>query len=167
MGGAGNAYQVKGVFLGLTELLEKAISCAERALGSTRTGGRAGLAGRRPLSLGRMDEATAWLERAIELEPARRARGHARPRTLDRPRRHPAGIPELEKAVAINPQFGYAQLQLANLHTEQGDYEPARAAARGPWICRSGTSRAKRIPRGRRPHAAGLRLLPRRRPPRR
>ena len=41
----------------------------------------------------------------------------------------PQGIAALEKAVAINPQFGYGHLQLAFLYTELGDYERARAAA--------------------------------------
>ena len=55
------------------------------------------------------------------------------------------GIRELERAVAINPQFGYAHLQLAHLYTEQGDFTRAEAAARGaPWSCRSSTSRARK-----------------------
>ena len=41
-----------------------------------------------------------------------------------------AAIRELERAIAINPQFGYAHLQLANLYTEQGDYTRAEASAR-------------------------------------
>ena len=41
-----------------------------------------------------------------------------------------AGIAELERAVAINPQFGYAHLQLANLYTELARFEQAEASAR-------------------------------------
>jgi tetratricopeptide (TPR) repeat protein len=129
--GLGGAYQLKGTFLNLPELLEKAITCEERALALDRDLADAHTwLGAALLSLGRVDEATASLERAIALEP-----GQARPWSM-LARAHwigrgdiPQGIAALEKAVAINPQFGYAQLQLAFLHTEQGDYERARAAA--------------------------------------
>jgi tetratricopeptide (TPR) repeat protein len=40
------------------------------------------------------------------------------------------GIKELERAVVINPQFGYAHLQLAFLYTEKGDLTQAEASAR-------------------------------------
>ena len=39
------------------------------------------------------------------------------------------GIAALEKAVAINPQFGYAHLQLAFLYTEQQQYAARPQAA--------------------------------------
>src|SRR5215218_7513522 len=73
--GLGGAYQLKGTFLNLPELLEKAITCEQRALkldpelADAHTWLGAAL-----LSLGRVDEATASLERATELEP-----GQARP----------------------------------------------------------------------------------------
>jgi tetratricopeptide (TPR) repeat protein len=41
-----------------------------------------------------------------------------------------AGIAELERAVAINPQFGYAHHQLAYLYTEVGELDKAEASAR-------------------------------------
>ena len=129
--GLGGAYQLKGTFLNLPELLEKAIQCEQRALALD-----ADLAdahtwlGAALLSLGRVDEATASLQRATELEP-----GQARPWSM-LARAHwigrgdvAQGIVALEKAVAINPQFGYGHLQLAFLYTEQGDYARAQAAA--------------------------------------
>jgi tetratricopeptide (TPR) repeat protein len=129
--GLGGAYQLKGTFLNLPELLEKAIGCEERALAldpdlaDAHTWKGAAL-----LSLGRVDEATASLERATVLEP-----GQARPWSM-LARAHwighgdlPQGIAALEKAVGINPQFGYGHLQLAFLYTEQGDYTRAQAAA--------------------------------------
>jgi Flp pilus assembly protein TadD len=41
-----------------------------------------------------------------------------------------AGIAELERAVEINPQFGYAHHQLSYLYTELGDYAAAEREAR-------------------------------------
>jgi serine/threonine protein kinase/Tfp pilus assembly protein PilF len=130
--GLGGAYQLKGTFLNLPELLEKAITCEERALALDPDLADAHTwLGAALLSLGRVDEAIVSLERATALEP-----GQARPWSM-LARAYwigrgdiPQGIAALEKAVAINPQFGYAQLQLAFLHTEQGDYERARAAAK-------------------------------------
>jgi serine/threonine protein kinase/Tfp pilus assembly protein PilF len=129
--GLGGAYQLKGTFLNLPELLEKAIVCEERALAldpdlaDAHTWKGAAL-----LSLGRVDEAIASLEYATVLEP-----GQARPWSM-LARAHwigrgdlPQGIAALEKAVGINPQFGYGHLQLAFLFTEQGDYTRAEAAA--------------------------------------
>jgi serine/threonine protein kinase/Flp pilus assembly protein TadD len=129
--GLGGAYQLKGTFLNLPELLEKAIECEGRALSldpdlaDAHTWRGAAL-----LSLGRVDEATASLQRATELEP-----GQARPWSM-LARAHwigrgdlAGGIAALEKAVVINPQFGYGHLQLAFLYTEQGDYPRAQAAA--------------------------------------
>jgi serine/threonine protein kinase/Tfp pilus assembly protein PilF len=129
--GLGGAYQLKGTFLNLPELLEKAIECERRALAlDPELADAHTWLGASQLALGRADEAVGTLQRAIELEP-----GQARPwATLARA--HwigrgdlPQGIAALEKAVAINPQFGYGHLQLAFLYTELGEYERARAAA--------------------------------------
>ncbi len=129
--GLGGAYQLKGTFLNLPELLEKAITCETRALALDPDLADAHTwLGAALLSLGRVDEAIASLERATALEP-----GQARPWSM-LARAHwigrgdlPQGIAALEKAVAINPQFGYGHLQRAFLYTEQGEYDKARAAA--------------------------------------
>jgi serine/threonine protein kinase/tetratricopeptide (TPR) repeat protein len=129
--GLGGAYQLKGAFLNLPELLEKAIECERRALAlDPELADAHTWLGAAQLALGRADEAVASLQRAIELEP-----GQARPwATLARA--HwigrgdlRQGVAALERAVAINPQFGYGHLQLAFLYTELGEYERARAAA--------------------------------------
>jgi serine/threonine protein kinase/tetratricopeptide (TPR) repeat protein len=129
--GLGGAYQLKGAFLNLAELLEKAIECERRALAlDPELADAHTWLGAAQLALGRADEAVASLQRAIELEP-----GQARPwATLARA--HwigrgdlREGVAALDKAVAINPQFGYGHLQLAFLYTELGEYERARAAA--------------------------------------
>ncbi len=130
--GLATAYQVKGVFLGLPELLDKAISCAERALALDPKLADAHVAlGSALFALGRNDQAANALEAAIAHDP-KNARAHA---TLARVHwigrgNITNGIRELERAIAINPQFGYAHLQLANLYTEKGEYVRAEAAAR-------------------------------------
>ncbi len=130
--GLGTAYQVKGTFLGLTELVDKAISCAERAVALDPKLADAHIAlGTSLVARARYDDAARALETAITLD-TKNARAHA---TLARvywigrgdARR---GIRELERAVAINPQFGYAYLQRAYLFTEEGDLARAEDAAR-------------------------------------
>ena len=130
--GLGTAYQVKGTFLGLPELLDKAIACAERALALDPRLAEAHVArGSALLSLARYDEAAGALDAAIGFDP-KHARAHAmlaRVHWIGRGDLQ-QGIRELERAVAINPQFGYAHLQLAYLYTEQDDYARAEASAR-------------------------------------
>jgi serine/threonine protein kinase/Tfp pilus assembly protein PilF len=129
--GLGGAYQLKGTFLNLPELLEKAIECENRALAlDPELADAHTWLGAALLSLGRVDEATTSLQRATELEP-----GQARAWSM-LARAHwigrgdlAQGVAALEKAVAINPQFGYGHLQLAFLYTEQRDYARAHAAA--------------------------------------
>jgi tetratricopeptide (TPR) repeat protein len=130
--GLGGAYQLKGTFLNLPELLEKAIECEERALAlDPELGDAHTWLGASLLALGRVEEAVAALERATALDPgqARAWSTLARAHWIGRGDMA-QGIAALERAVAINPQFGYGHLQLAFLYTEQGDYERARAAAR-------------------------------------
>jgi serine/threonine protein kinase/tetratricopeptide (TPR) repeat protein len=130
--GLGTAYQVKGAFLGLPEMIDKAISCAERALALDPTLAEAHVAlGSSLFARGRHDQAAAALERAIELD-AKHARAHAMLARVHWIGRGDLkrGIKELERAIAINPQFGYAHLQLAFLYTEKGDFTQAETAAR-------------------------------------
>ena len=88
--GLATAYQVKGVFLGLTELLDKAISCAERALALDPTLAEAHVAlGSALFALGRNDQAADGARGRHRARPQARARPRdARARALDRPRRH-------------------------------------------------------------------------------
>ena len=123
---------MKGVFLGLTELLDKAISCAERALSLDPMLAEAHVAlGSALFALGRHDQAATALEAAIAHDP-KHARAHAMLARVHWIGRGDikSGIRELERAIAINPQFGYAHLQLANLYTEEGQYARAEDAAR-------------------------------------
>ena len=130
--GLGTAYQVKGGFLRLPELLDKAIDCANRALALSPDLAEANVAlGSALFARGRLDEAAAALEAAIASD-AKNARAHATLARVHWVGRGDlrAGIRELERAVSINPQFGYAHLQLAFLYTERGELARAEAAAR-------------------------------------
>jgi len=129
--GLGGGYQLKGNFLNLPELTEKAIDCERRAIALDPSLADAHTwLGAALLARGRMDEAMASLRRAVDLDP-----GQARPwAMLARgywvgKGKVAEGIDALERAIAINPEFGYAHLQLAFLYTELQQYEKAEAAA--------------------------------------
>ena len=119
------------MFLGLTELLDKAIGCAERALALDPTLAEAHVAlGSALLRSG----ATTWPPR-----PSRRpSRTTPSTRVPTRCWRACTGSDaatsrrdsRTQRAIAINPQFGYAHLQLANLYTEETEFARAEASAR-------------------------------------
>jgi serine/threonine protein kinase/Tfp pilus assembly protein PilF len=130
--GLGGGYQLKGAQLSLPELLEKAIEYEQRALAINPALADAHTwLGAALLSLGRTDEALASLREAVRLEP-----GQARPWSMLArgywvgKGQLTEGIEALERAAAINPQFGYAHLQLAFLYTEIEDFGKAEKAAR-------------------------------------
>jgi serine/threonine protein kinase/Tfp pilus assembly protein PilF len=130
--GLGAAYQIKGTFLGLPELVGKAMSATDEALKRNPKLAEAYVVrGGAYFSQGNIDEALLSLGKAIHLDP-KHARAHAtlaRVHWLGRGDLR-AGTAELERAVALNPQFGYAHHQLAFLYTELGDFDKAEAAAR-------------------------------------
>src|SRR5436853_710940 len=130
--GLGAIYDLKGSFLGLPELSLKAIECEEKAIAiNPRLSLAHQFLGSAYLSVGRYDEAIASIKRAMEIEP-NNARAHAalgRAYWVGRGMLA-EGIEELEKSIAINPQAGYAYLQLVYLHTLRGSYERAEAVAR-------------------------------------
>ena len=162
--GLGGAYQLKGTFLNLPELLEKAIECEQRALAldadlaDAHTWRGAAL-----LSLGRVDEATAALQRATELEP-----GQARPWSM-LARAHwigrgdlAEGIAALEKAVAINPQFGTGTCSWPSCTQSRASTTRAQAAADDRGRSAGAVHLGRRgPPRRGRAHAARVRPLPR------
>jgi TolB-like protein/Tfp pilus assembly protein PilF len=129
--GLGGGYHLKGNFLNMPELLERAIEAERKALALDPSLVDAyNWLGGAQLALNRVDEAIASLERATDLEPSQ-ARGWsalARAHWLGRGDLR-KGIEGFEHAVSINPQFGYAHLQLAFLYTETGDYARAAEAA--------------------------------------
>jgi tetratricopeptide (TPR) repeat protein len=130
--GLGGGYQLKGAQLSIPELLERAIEYERRALAINPALADAhAWLGSALLALGRTDDALEAFREAVRLEP-----GQARPWSM-LARGYwigkgmvTEGIDGLERAVAINPQFGYAHLQLAFLYTEVGDFAKAESAAR-------------------------------------
>ena len=130
--GLGAAYQIKGTFLGLPELLEKALVAADEALArDPKLAEGHTVRGSAQFALGRLDDALRSYGTAITLDP-KNARAHAQLARVHWVGHGDlrAGIAELERAVAINPQFGYAHHQLAYLYTELGEYDRAERAAR-------------------------------------
>ena len=126
------AYDFKGSFMGLRELSEKAVEVGRRA---TRLSPKLADAhrwlGSALLSLGRFDEAIATISEAAQLEPddASTHQSLARAYWVGRGDID-AGIAEMERALAINPDLGYAHLQLGLLYALRGNYVKAEAACR-------------------------------------
>jgi non-specific serine/threonine protein kinase len=130
--GLGQAYGIKGTFLNLPEWLDKALHAADESLKrDPKLAEGYFVRGSAYFSQGKLDDAILALGEAIHLDP-KHARAHASLARVHWVGRGDlrAGIAELERAVAINPQFGYAHHQLAFLYTETGDLEKAEAAAR-------------------------------------
>ena len=128
----GAAYDLKGSFQSLPAISAKAIETERRAIAINP-----GLAdahrwlGLSLLTLGRYDEAIEAIKEAARLEPGDAnvylALGRAYwigKGQLD------AGITYLERAAAINPELGYAHLQLGLLYALRGDYDKAEASCR-------------------------------------
>jgi non-specific serine/threonine protein kinase len=126
------AYDLKGSFLGIPELSVKAIDFAKKAIElSPRLTHAHQFLGGAYSSAGRYDEAIESIKEAVRLEP-NNAGAHA---SLGRAYwvgkgMIDEGITELEHAIAINPQGGYAYLQLVFLHTILGNYQRAEAVAK-------------------------------------
>ena len=131
--GLATAYQVKGVFLGLDRAARQGDQLRRARAGARPEAGRGACrAGQRLFALGRNDQATTALDvghRATTRSTPARTRC-SRACTGSDAATSQSGIRELERAIAINPQFGYAHLQLANLYTEEGEYTRAEDAAR-------------------------------------
>lgn len=128
----GAAYNLKGDFLSIPELQNKAISAALKAISiNPRLTSAHQYLGSTLSSLGRFDEAIESFKEAIRLEP-NNAGAHS---SLGRvywlgKGMIEEGIVEHEHAIAINPESGYAYLQLASLHILIGNYERAEEVAR-------------------------------------
>lgn len=128
----GGAYSLKGGFLGMTTLLEKAIEPLRRALALNPSLVNAHVwLGTALAGLGRLDEGMALLHKAVEIEPDN-ADAH---QTLARAYwlwkgMVPEGIAELRRALALNPEAGYTHLQLSMLEALSGNLDAAEAAAR-------------------------------------
>jgi non-specific serine/threonine protein kinase len=128
----GTVYDLKGGFLGLPDLSYKAIEYERKALDlNPRLYQGWQWLGSAFVGIGHYDEAIDAIKEAIKLE-AGNAGAHA---SLGRAYwlgkgMIDEGISELEHSIAINPQLGYAFLQLSLLYTIRGHYEKAESAAR-------------------------------------
>jgi serine/threonine protein kinase/tetratricopeptide (TPR) repeat protein len=126
------AYDLKGGFLSIPELSQKAVEFAQKAVKlNPRLSQAHQFLGGAYNTLGRYDEAIAEMNEAVRLEP-NNAGAHgslARAYWIGKAMVEEA-IVELDHAVAINPQAGYSYLQLVFLHTLVGNYTRAEAAAK-------------------------------------
>jgi serine/threonine protein kinase/Tfp pilus assembly protein PilF len=129
--GLGGAYQIKGSFLNLPELLEKAVEFERRALALDPMLAEAHTwLGATLLALGRVEQSIEALQQAVKLDPKQPRPWAMLARAYWIGRGDIThGIAKLEHAVSLNPQFGYGHLQLAFLYTEIGKFDKAQAAA--------------------------------------
>jgi tetratricopeptide (TPR) repeat protein len=128
----GAAYGYKGAFMSIPELVERAIEFERRALELDPDNARAhAWLGSAYLNQGRYDEAIASIRQAVRLEPdnASARSALARAYWVGRGLVDEA-IVEFQHVIALNPEGGYAYLQLALLLSLRGRYEEAERAAR-------------------------------------
>ena len=121
------AYDFKGSFMSLRELSEKAVEVGRRAIQlNPKLADAHRWLGSALLSLGRFDEAINAITESARLEPddAGVHLSLARAYWIGRGDID-AGITELEQALSINPDLGYAHLQLGLLYALRGNYVKA------------------------------------------
>jgi eukaryotic-like serine/threonine-protein kinase len=128
----GGAYTLKGSFLSLHDLVEKALLIEQRALAIDPTLADAhSWSGSALLNLGRVDEAIAASREAIRLDPNNGQAHQALARALWVGKGDfRAAIPEFERAIELNPEAGYSYLQLGLLLAWEGDYQRAEEVCR-------------------------------------
>lgn len=128
----GAAYDLKGSFLSIPELSHKAIEFEKKAIElNPRLSQAHQLLGGAYNSIGRYDEAIAAIKQALRLDPDNSS-AHmslARAYWIGKGMIE-EGIKELERAVSINPEAGYAYLQLGSLYVLVGKYDRAESACR-------------------------------------
>jgi tetratricopeptide (TPR) repeat protein len=128
----GGAYQIKGMFLGMTELALQSADMLRKALALQPQMAIAhawlGLA---LLNLGRTDEAIVSLRQAVALEPGSATAHQSLARALWMGKaRVDEAIHHLRQAIAANPEQGYSYLQLSFLESLNGELDAAEASAR-------------------------------------
>jgi tetratricopeptide (TPR) repeat protein len=128
----GGAYGLKGSFLGIPEMVHKAIEIERRALAidPDLADARVWL-GASLLGLGQVDEAIVEIREALRLEPDNGAahQGLARAYWVGRGDFR-AAIPLFERAIELNPEAGYSYLQLSLLLAWEGQLDRAAEICR-------------------------------------
>ena len=128
----GAAYDFKGQALSLPHLSHKAVEMERRAIEiNPKLADAHRWLGLSLMSIAQYDDAIAAIQEAARLEPADANVYSSLGRAywvgrgdLD------AGIAHLERAAEINPDLGYAHLQLGMLYAIRGDYADAEASCR-------------------------------------
>jgi serine/threonine protein kinase/tetratricopeptide (TPR) repeat protein len=128
----GGAYMLKGSFLSLRNLVEKALDIERRALDIEPDLADAHVwMGSALLSLGRTDEAIVAIQKGIRLEPDNGQAHQALARALWVGKGDfAAAIPEFERSIELNPEAGYSYLQLGLLLAWEGQYQRAEDVCR-------------------------------------
>ena len=128
----GGVYGLKGAFMSMPEMIEKAIEIERRALqiDPELADGHMWL-GAALLNLGRVDEAVEQMREALRLEPdnGQAHQGLARAFWVGKGD-FAAAIPEFERAIELNPEAGYSYLQLSLLLAWEGEYVRAEDISR-------------------------------------
>jgi TolB-like protein/Flp pilus assembly protein TadD/predicted Ser/Thr protein kinase len=128
----GGVYSLKGGFLGMPELAVKAAEYLRRALSLKPSLVQAHTwLGAALVMLGRINEAVASMQEALRLEPDNADAHAALGRAFwmgkgDVPR----AIEHLRQAIMLNPESGYAYLQLSFLESLNGELDAAAESAR-------------------------------------
>ena len=128
----GAAYDFKGQFQSLPHLSLKAVEMGRRAIEiDPKLADAHRWLGLSLLSIGSYDEAIAAIQEAARLEPgdANVCSSLGRAYWVGKGDLE-AGIVHLERAADINPDLGYAHLQLGLLYALRGDHAEAEAACR-------------------------------------
>src|SRR5262245_16427142 len=131
-GALGGAYQLKGGFVGMSELAVKAADYLRRALSLNPSLAQAHSSlGAALLMLGRVNEAIAAMQEALRLEPDSALAHMALGRALWMGRGDvPGAIDHLRQAIVLNPESGYAYLQLSFLESLNGELDAAAESAK-------------------------------------
>jgi tetratricopeptide (TPR) repeat protein/TolB-like protein len=123
----GGAYELKGSFMGLDELVLKGADMERRALEIDPSLADAHIwLGGALLMLGKVDEAIETIKEGIRLEPenGQAHQGLARAYWVGKGD-FASAIPEFERAIELNPEAGYGYLQLGLLLAWEGRFADA------------------------------------------
>jgi len=123
----GGAYQLKGGFMSIQDLVLKGVAMERRALAIDPDLADAhAYLGSALVSLGKVDEGIASIQEAIRREPENGQAYQALARALWVGKGDIAGaIPVLERSITLNPEAGYSYLQLGLLLSWEQRYDEA------------------------------------------